>query len=1477
MITKEILNKSPFGFLECRVIRDDHQRVCDFEISSYNPKFAELLSNIITESTELSANRIGALITGFNKQEREWKQIIDFVESGETCLEIETYFVSLDDWVRLFLFRQDGEAEQYGVMIFDTGYEKSRISEIESLFEASLDMLCIFDDTMQMVYLNNQWEYFTGYKRSELYYEPFKKLIHPKDRMATLREITRLPEVNTLIIRNRIITKSGELRHFEWKATLQNNRIYCAARDVTAEVSKGEEVQLLYKQLRSILDAMPNYIFAKDQQGRYLIANTQFANWYGYTPEEIIGKTDVDLGVDPKLSLKFSAYDKQVVQSGRRQVLPEMYEINRETGEEGWFQTVKIPYQHPGLAEDGILGISTNVTSLKQAELRLKQKTIQYDLALKGTKDGVWDWELNTGNIFYSARWMQQLGYETGKLPQTIDTFFDRLHPDDRANVENYLGKFISGETTDFDMDFRLKHKSGSYRWINGRAAAIRDASGRAVRIAGSNADITQRKQSDRDLLRLKQILIETNRVARIGSWEYVTATDNLIWTEVCYLIHDLEPHTIGELSVSDANSFCHPAFREKYAAAFSELLQTGKPYDIEVQIVTAKGRTVWVRIIGQAEIARNKVVRLFGSIQDIDERKRNRDELEKTREQLSNIISDMSDVVYSFDLKKKELLFITPSVEQLYGLPRKAWFDDVEVWRKHTHPEDTHAWQTISKALEDGLDTELDYRIIDVKGNVKWVRNRLKIVYDKQGNKKRLDGFKIDITNQKKAELEVAEYSGMLKTLINIIKVFISVERKQVDEAIQSALISFAELVGADRIYIFDFNATHTEMNMRYEWCRPGVESTVELYTSYDITSIPEIGDKIKKKQNVDVSDVASMDEGPYKEMLKYDNVKSIFCTPQVDEGHVVGFTGFETVREQKLFSANEKNLLRVFSDILVSLKQRLYLEQILDESRAKAEEASKAKSMFLANMSHEIRTPLNGVIGFSELLSSTTLNELQAQYVDYVQTSARSLMNILNDILDFSKIEAGKLEIEFIPTNIRNLVEETADIISFQATAKNIEIILDIGLNTSETILTDPIRLKQVLLNLMNNAVKFTDSGTVTISLTEQPLSPDRSRFSFEVRDTGIGIHQDRQQHLFKAFSQADSSDTRKYGGTGLGLAISSSIINKLGSKINLRSKPGKGSSFSFTLVSNILHEDDPEILEQINQQQAEIGHILKLSEVLIYDPVRPQAELLKSMVKSMGCPSGICASVNELSENLKTAPAGSVALVSVNPNHPEALETLEPCCKSLGPDKTIVFLYCPSHQARLSPFLTRIGLKKFLNLAKPVKWHQLRSTLAAASMKVRQVSMNEEPGEVSYEVLKEPALPELPQKKLTVLVAEDVEINMALIKTVLNKLFGHVKILEAHNGQEAVSIAREELPDFIIMDVQMPVMSGLDATVAIRNLGGEYLEVPIIALTAGVAVEEKQRCIDSGMTAFLSKPLRINLLKQVLIDLNLLAVPE
>ena len=281
-------------------------------------------------------------------------------------------------------------------------------------------------------------------------------------------------------------------------------------------------------------------------------------------------------------------------------------------------------------------------------------------------------------------------------------------------------------------------------------------------------------------------------------------------------------------------------------------------------------------------------------------------------------------------------------------------------------------------------------------------------------------------------------------------------------------------------------------------------------------------------------------------------------------------------------------------------------------------AKKANRAKSEFLANMSHEIRTPLNGVIGFAELLTGTSMNELQRKYAENIVLSADVLLNIISDILDFSKIEAGKLELELMKTDIRKLIQETGDILEYQAMKKELEMKLTLEKNLPTFGLFDPVRLKQVLVNLIGNAIKFTEEGTVEVKVGFDDLDEEKGTFHFQVKDTGIGISQEQKKRLFKAFSQADTSITRKYGGTGLGLVISNMLLKKMGSSLNVESKPAKGSVFSFSIITK--YTDEGEKVYKGEPEKENLTVINGSPRILIVEDVSVNRELIKNFVRQM-----------------------------------------------------------------------------------------------------------------------------------------------------------------------------------------------------------------------------------------------------------------
>ncbi len=516
-------------------------------------------------------------------------------------------------------------------------------------------------------------------------------------------------------------------------------------------------------------------------------------------------------------------------------------------------------------------------------------------------------------------------------------------------------------------------------------------------------------------------------------------------------------------------------------------------------------------------------------------------------------------------------------------------------------------------------------------------------------------------------------------------------------------------------------------------------------------------------------------------------------------------------------------------------------YLSLIASEAEQRkiaeeeAKQANKAKSEFLANMSHEIRTPLNGVIGFTELLRTTPLNMTQKQYTQNINVSAHSLLGIINDILDFSKIEAGRLELELIKTDISELVGNSTDVIKFQAAKKGLELLINIQPDIPKLVLVDPVRLKQVLLNLLSNAVKFTTKGEVELNLTFEKVDEKRGLFSFSVRDTGIGIKEEERERLFKAFSQADTSTTRKYGGTGLGLVISSMLVKKMGGEIKLESQFGKGSRFYFSVIT------------EYESSKTNKNILTKIDNVMIVDDNENNRVILEKNLEHWGVAyvsfdNGQCA-VDYLKKN------GPFSVILMDYHMPglNGIETVKLIREEFSPERQpIIMLHSSSDDIFLHEQCKMLGVR--FNLLKPVKSSELLCYLK--NLDKDHLETN------TVEPEDDKRLPGISPK---ILIAEDMALNMQLIMTITKSMIPNAKIIEAEDGLAVLDRLSHEQPDLILMDVQMPKMNGIDATLRIRESEKETgMHIPIIALTAGAVKGEADKCHEAGMDDFLAKPI-------------------
>lgn len=651
---------------------------------------------------------------------------------------------------------------------------------------------------------------------------------------------------------------------------------------------------------------------------------------------------------------------------------------------------------------------------------------------------------------------------------------------------------------------------------------------------------------------------------------------------------------------------------------------------------------------------------------------------------------------------------------------------------------------------------------------------------------------------------------------VLSIANELININIEEFHQKIENALAMVGDFLDVDRVYVFDYNDEHKVMNNTFEWCNKGVSKEINNLKDINMDLYEENLVKYHRQgKPVIYDDVNALKKGHLiYDALEPQGVKSMTTLPLMNEQKCLGFVGFDDVRSKRSWNNREMNLLKVLSEVITNAILKQEQQKILIELKQKADEASLEKNQFLAKISHEFRTPLHGISNALYLLESTELSTEQKEYHDIASYSTKALMSMINDLLDISKIESGQLDIFEDIFDLENELTNMILTILPRAQEKGLDVDFDFDYSIKHNYIADYSKIRQIILNLLGNAIKYTHQGYIKmiVKCTDRSDSYDTIRFTIE--DTGIGIHDDHMDKIFDKFYQIDSGDSRKYEGTGLGLSIVKQLIEKLESSIELESTLNKGSKFSFNL--------------SLKKQGVMDFKELNGFKVLLTD----QDSIMKHM-ESMFLSMNMYVSYFEENELQK------YDLIVFN--HEKSLELID---------------FYKNNYAKSSTLFVKVGsYDRIQHMQIQLYFQKIISRRTIYQKIVGQLFEKKQERFDKYnEALSGYAL-----------VVDDNRLNRIALENILKKQGIHSKLVDS--GLKAIEAAKNERFDIILMDIQMPEMDGIEASKSIRNLGPQYGYIPIIGVTANAFLNDYDLMKEAQMNDVLFKPIHIEALERIL----------
>ncbi len=1032
------------------------------------------------------------------------------------------------------------------------------------------------------------------------------------------------------------------------------------------------------------------------ETGKFIKVNRTLCEATGYSAQELHNLSVTDITHPDDIELTIENKGKLKEPNSFRHLIEKRY--IRKDGSSMW-ATLSINFvgrkpHSPGFA----VVVIQDISAKKRVQEELHVANERFDLAVQGSAEGIWDWNIITNEDHFSERWCNLLGYQKDELKPVFSTWLEHCHPDDSARILAAVEQHLENKVP-FDQEYRLRTKSGEYRWFRSRGQARWDAQGKPTRMAGSIADVTEVRAA-------QEIIRQANQ-------------------------------------------------------RYSEVMEAGGYVGYDTRL-----------------------------------------------ESMDCTVNGNIEIVTGYSASEFTL----------------------QQWRNSTHPDDQDKVEaTRLAAMAEGTRFRLEYRLYRKDGTCIYVQDDGRTLFDEAGNISSLVGLLHDITDRR--EMEAALRAGRLEL------------EQRVKERTRELWESNNQLL--------EENAARRKVEQELRHSREQLELFLdgagEAFWDIDLTAgfaylSPQMSKVLACKPGERPLEEFRADLHPDEA----DDVLGALVTTSERYDNTFRMRGVNLEwiwvhARGKIVKRDAQGLpLRMVGSLMDITAQKL-LEIELRAAMEQANQANTAKSLFLANMSHEIRTPMNGVIGMAELILDTGMNLEQRELAEQILYSGQTLLHILNDILDFSKIEAGKLELERIHCELTEIIDSALGLMGERASRKGLDLTAMIDPKLPSCYFGDPVRLQQILLNLISNAVKFTESGEIALRCILDREVAGSIWIRFEIRDTGVGISEVDMARLFKSFTQVDASTTRKFGGTGLGLAISKQLVSLMDGEIGATSKLGEGSTFWFTAKL-----DRSERLSTA----PEITAFASVRVLLVMPDTTSRTVLCEQLggwSMHVVATNSVVEANSLLQRESQSQNPFEIVICDWLINEKAGEQSLARTITELHlQDSVRLFVIGPISSRPLPSY----GNYTAQHIIKPVRILDLASRLNSSILELR----GGRPKPVAP-----PAPAEIRLLEGRVLVVEDNLVNQKIAVSFLRRWGIHVET--AKNGIEALQLLQTQSFDLILMDCHMPEMDGFEATRLIRR--DISTTIPIIATTAGAMSGDAERCLAAGMSDYLSKPLSSKLL--------------